>query len=103
MENKSYAVVGIYDLKPDEYRETLYVGNDGNKAKSFTVDESMHTLEMQVWAEGYILQRYTKTDIHKWVLQFDKLAHLQKKFNDAKEDLQKQEEEINKLKLIIGE
>lgn len=103
MNNKSYFVVGIYDLKPDEYRETLYVGNDGDKAKSFCVDENMHTLEMEVWAEGCLLQRYKKTDIHQWVLEFDKMAYLQKKFNDAKEELDKQEEEINKLKLIIGE
>ncbi|MGG2091284.1 hypothetical protein AB1283_00775 [Bacillus sp. S13(2024)] len=100
--NKTYLVVGISDQRPDEYRETLYVGQDGDKAKSFTVDENRHTLEMEVWAEGIFLQSYTKKDIHKWVLEFDRMQNMKNELKYKQEELKEMEEQISKLKLILG-
>ncbi|ASR79648.1 hypothetical protein KAMFAM_244 [Bacillus phage Kamfam] len=101
MGNKSYLVVGKRGSHANEYRETLYVGNDSAKAKSFTVDETLHVLEMEVWGDGIKLQKYVKKDIHTWELVLDRLGNLQRELTEKKEELSKLEEEVNKIKSIV--
>lgn len=102
VENKTYVVTGVFDHQPNEYSETLYAGQDKENAMSFTVDENMHTLKLEIWAEGILLQSYTKKDIYNWVLDFDKMERLYTALQKKQEELKTQEDEINKIKAILG-
>lgn len=102
VENKTYVVTGVFDHAPNEHSETLYAGQDKEKAMSFTVDENMHTLEMEIWAEGILLQSYRKKDIYNWVLEFDKMKQLYDALQNKQEEVKQQEDEINKIKTILG-
>ena len=100
--NQTYVVTGVFDHVSNEYRETLYAGQNKEKAMDFTVDEHMHTLELDVWAEGILLQSYRKKDIYNWLLEFDKMQQLYDALQTKQEEVKQQEEEISKIKRTLG-
>jgi hypothetical protein len=96
---KTYAVQGISGCGVDKETTILYVGQNKIKAKDFHTDEYYHSLVLEVWIEGVVIQSYDK-DKNKWKLGFDKLKTINEVISDKELKKIKIEEEINLLKNI---
>jgi hypothetical protein len=58
-------------------------------------------LSLEVWIEGIIIQKYVKVNIHKWVLEFDRMKTLEKEINKVNLEKLEKEKEFNTLKAIL--
>jgi hypothetical protein len=99
--NKTFVVIATSGEKFDKEQDVIYAGLDENKAKEYNVDTHNHTLSLEVWIEGIIIQKFTKNDINKWNLEYDRMKTLEQEINKVDLEKLKKEKELNILKSIL--
>jgi hypothetical protein len=97
MKMKTFVVTGVCGEGFDTSEHILYAGQDEQKAMEMSPDTNYQNLYLEVWAKGMMIQSYSKNNIHKWKLEFDKLKDVETEIERKKSEIEKDKQVLNDL------
>lgn len=97
-----YQVTKVFNEDQERQDETLYVGEDREKARIRKIEAFEGQVYLHVWSNGNVIETYTHKKNDGWLLQYSKLSDHESTINDMKEALEREVEAMMILKEDIA-
>lgn len=96
---KTYIVIAHSGKHSDSTQKVIYAGGDFIIATAQTVTAEYHTLNLETWLSGKLVQEHERTANNGWFETYNKVEELERSIQLKREELEKEEHLLKALKV----